>query len=344
MTARTAARRGFAVATLGCVLLGASPASAQAFLPPKGTAQVSMLFQSVTMRDHMLSDGGRTDPGPIDARSVLFDFTYSLTDRIALAISVPYVGSRFDGSHAPPAALHPGSLVDDGAWHSTMQDFRLGLRRGYLRGASGGDAVRGAHRPLPSIYLLGHAAIGRRIGELQAGVDVARALPQLVPGGPLIFVQARYSYGFAQRAPGLNVDHDRSNGELEVGAVVKNRLRVFAPSSGEYTHGGQAVQLTRDFPGDLNDEEFHHHDQSLLATRIDVGIGAQFTLSSRLELYGSITTTIAGRNGHSVDHAVSVGLSTTFSKAGQSAARGPAPSDPSSSNKTLAKCLCQKGR
>ena len=304
MTARTAARRGFAVAALGCAILGASPASGQAFLPAKGTTQVSMIFQSITMRDHMLTDGGRTHPGPIDARSVLFDFTYSFTDRMALAVSVPYVGSRFDPTNAPPAALHPGSLVDDGAWHSTMQDFRLGLRRGYMRGALAVTPFVELIVPSHRYTYWGHAAIGRRIGELQAGVDVARALPRLVPGGPLIFVQARYSYGFAQRAPGLNVGHDRSNGELEVGAAVKNRLRVFAMSSGEYTHGGQAVQLTRDFPRDLNDEEFHHHDQSLLATRIDVGGGAQFTLSSRLEVYGSIVTTIAGRNGHSVDHAV----------------------------------------
>src|SRR5207245_3534701 len=77
------------------------------------------------------------------------------------------------------------------------------------------------------------AAPRRHLREVQIETYVAKLLDPIVPGA---FIQARLSYGFTQRV--LDIGHNRSNADLEVGYFVNRTFRVFALGTGQLTHGG----------------------------------------------------------------------------------------------------------
>jgi hypothetical protein len=176
----------------------------------------------------------------------------------------------------------------------------------------------------------GHAAPGRRLAELQLGTYVGHVVTRGLPGA---FVQAKYSYGFSQEPLGRY--HDRSNLDGEIGYFVTPRLRVFGLTATQYTHGG--IVLTQNFPKDLTPAEFLHHDQLARADLVDIGAGAQFSVTRRLDIFGTCAKTTVGRNVHSLSRGISIGLSWGLGKSG--------PPDPLSeqTKHQLPKCLCQKG-
>jgi hypothetical protein len=93
----------------------------------RGEGSVTVTFQDNAVRQHVTSDGTPVNAGHIDAHNMLLDVTYGTTEKLALNISVPYVSARYKGQ-----APHPASILDDGDFHGTWQDFRLNLRYGLV--------------------------------------------------------------------------------------------------------------------------------------------------------------------------------------------------------------------
>jgi hypothetical protein len=61
-----------------------------------------------------------------------------------------------------------------------------------------------------------------------------------------------------------------------------------------------------------------------------------YTLTEKIDVFGSLIHTVAQRNGHALDHGLSVGLSWSFStKRAEDRAIA-------SSERSLVKCLCEK--
>ena len=173
-----------------------------------------------------------------------------------------------------------------------------------------------------------HAAAGQDLKLLQIGMSAAKLLDTVVPG---MFVQGRYAYGFSQTV--LDISHNRSNADLEVGYFVTPRLRLLALATSQYTHGGiDLVPNGKVVLGNL----YQYHDQVSRINFLDLGGGVTFALTDRIDVFGSLLRTVAARNGHAVDHGLSLGLSWGFStrRAGD---RAIAKAD-----RSLAKCLCEK--
>ena len=100
-------------------------AAAQAFLPGKGDAYVSVVYTNLYSNRHYLPVE-QVDLGEIDANTLLFDATYGLTDRVAISLGMPLVVSRYQGTR-PHQPLNP-ARIDDGHWHPTFQDVRFSVR------------------------------------------------------------------------------------------------------------------------------------------------------------------------------------------------------------------------
>ena len=324
------------LAVLLAVTTSAVPAQAQAWLPPQGEGTVSILFSDVLVKNHYFGtepfDGGR-----IRSESVLIDATYGVTDRIAINAAIPLVASEYTVTNSPFSAPHPQPLypgvnpLDDGRYHAVWQDFRFGVRynvvkkRGFALTPFVGSLV-----PSHGYEVFAHTAAGRDLNELQFGVSAAKVLESGLPG---VFLQATYSYGVVQQV--LDISHNRSMLSAEAGYFFTPKVRGIGLVSGQVTHGGIDAYPAIGF----DPIRFPVHDQITRDNFLTVGGGVAYAISEKIDLFGSVVHALAAaqRNGHQIDHGVTVGLTWSFSTR-RANARAIASAEDS-----LAKCLCEKG-
>jgi hypothetical protein len=315
----------------------ASPARAQAWLPAQGEGSVSVLFQDMLVKNHYFGtepfDGGR-----IRSESMVLDVTYGVTDRVAISAALPLVASKFTGDPVSPfAAPHPQPLypgvnpLDDGSYHALLQDFRFNVRYNLVK--TRGFALTpfiGSIVPSHDYEVFAHAAPGRDLNELSFGLSAAKVFESRVPG---VFLQVTYFYGVAQQI--LNIPHNHSNASLEVGYFVTPKLRVIGLSSGQITHGGIDGTPALGFDPVL----FPVHDQITHDNYLDLGGGFAYSMSDKIDLFGSLihAMSFAQRNGHQMDHGLTVGLSWTF------ATSRAHDRTIASTEGALARCVCEKG-
>jgi hypothetical protein len=323
------------------LVLPAHSVLAQAWLPPQGEGSISLLYQDVLIKDHYFTTTP-IDRGHIQGNTLLADLTYGVTDRFAVTVSIPWVTSAYTGNFPHPlasdllAGVSPARAnpIDNGTYHSTFQDFHFDVRYNVTKRGVVLTPFVGSIVPSHDYAYFAHAAAGRDLSEIQVGFFASKLLDSLVPG---LFVQGRYSYGFTEQV--LDISHNRSNMDFEVGYFVAPRLRVLALTTGQVTHGGidlapPACQTCPIPP--LPALLLAHHDQISRDNLLNLGGGVSYALGERIDLFGSMIHTVAARNGHAIDQGLSFGLSWSFSTA-RAHQRSIASSD-----RSLAKCLCEK--
>jgi hypothetical protein len=323
----------------------AAGAAAQAFVPDRGEGAVTVMYQSGLVTRHLQLHTSQ-DAGRIESAGFLTDFSLGLGHKLAVSFGLPYIGSRYTGTK--PHALLPEEepllpnfkTLDDGNFHSTLQDVRVELRYG-LRwaGLSVAPFVTGII-PSHDYQSFSHAAAGRHLRELQVGVYAARVLDPWLPGG---FFQAGYTHGFEQTI--IDIPRQRSILTFEGGYFATSKLRVFGEGAWQVTHGGVDVVVSprADFVG----LEFIHHDQIMRTNMLDLGGGAAWTLSDRVDIIGSFTRTVWGINGHAQSGVLTVGMSYGIgSNKRRAASAASGGSDtmvchvPDSQEGRLEKCVC----
>lgn len=334
------------------LLAAGSPAAAQPWVAPKGEGAISFAFQNIAVENHLAQKEERSG-GNIDTFGLLADVTYGLTDRIAVDFSVPYLSSRYRLVRPDGPPPHAGSNRDDGNYHGTFGDARFALRYNLTRRGAVITPYVGSSVPSHDYVFYAHTAPGMRLREYQVGVYAGKLVEQ-VPG---LFVSARYGYGFAQRA--LDIKHDRSSLDLEVGYFVSPQWRAFGMAGGQYTHGGV------DFPPNggvkaLPLEQQPVHDQIQKVHYLKAGGGMAYSITDSIDVFGSVAGQVTGRNGHQMKRGITVGVSWGFTLRGQqagdvlssaaAAARRPARTKTTAGTtsggrkeRTLLRCICQKG-
>jgi hypothetical protein len=116
------------------LLLLLSPSlPAQAWLSPQGDGTVSVLYQNGIT--HLHAYGDRTkDRGPTYFDGAVFSSDYSLTDRLAVSVSLPFIEAKYAGSF--PHVLVRGdssTAVAIGQWRFSWRIPRLSPERGLRR-------------------------------------------------------------------------------------------------------------------------------------------------------------------------------------------------------------------
>jgi len=309
-------------------------ATAQAFVPPRGDGAVAILYQNQFVDQHSLDDGSRIDRGATRTQIIAVDLTYGVTDRLAVNASLPFIASHYLGVFPHKAAqFGRDSAIDVGGYHGTFQDLRVDVRYNAIN--PGGAVVTpylSAVAPSHYYDYFGHGAAGRRIAELQMGAYIGRTLDRLLPGA---FVQARYGYGIPQSVAGVR-DY-RSLMDGEIGYFLRPSLRVFGVVTGQVSHGGVRF-VAPDFFNYLSADGKIHHDRISRVNALNVGGGAQLSLSPTIDVFGSIMHTESMTNGHVLKYGVTAGFSWSFH-------RGPQRVGALASRRgALVKCLCQKGQ
>lgn len=318
---RPMSRVGVRVAVWLAMLGAAAPAQAQAWLPNKGEGAVSVLFTNALSREHLLPDK-RYDLGHIDSNTMLFDVTYGMSDRVAVSVGLPVVVSRYRGSFP-----HRPITLDDGAWHTTAQDFRFNVRYNAVRGRVMVTPFVGLDLPSHEYEYYAHSAPGRRLKEVHGGVAVGRLFADLG-----LVIQGRYSLAFSEGV--LDLPRRYSLASLEGAYFVTPAVRLIAMTAGRIGHTG--INLYPDSGRVLSAEVFHHHDQVSREAYLNVGGGAAVAINDTVDLFGSFTTTMTGRNTHAVNRGVSLGMAWSFGRSDENALIARAAKEG-----TPVDCLCR---
>jgi hypothetical protein len=277
------------------------------------------------------------DSGHIYSRNLIFELTYGLSDKIAIGVGLPWVATRYAGNAPHPLADFSGPQpVDDGTWHSTAQDFRFDVRYNVTRNlAHAGIVVTpfvGSIMPSHDYTYFAHAGFGRDLRETQLGASAAKLFERGVPG---LLIQARYAYGFVERA--ADISHNRSMASLEAAYFATPKLRLLALSSGQLTYGGIDFYGATVSRALLTTDQFIHHDQIVRENILALGGGLSYSITESLDVFGSLLHTVAQRNGHELNRGLSLGVSWSFTTRHAARATGTAAEN------SLVRCLCEKG-
>jgi len=314
------------------VLAGAELARAQAFMPPKGEGTVSLVAQDALVRKHLVNFTAY-DRGHMRWQSLIVDATYGVSDRVAVSVSVPYVRSKYYGPF--PHQRRPDDpdyrvSPDDGAYHSTLQDFHFAVRYGLKRDGLMITPYAGTIQPSHDYEYFAHSAVGRNLRQLEVGTYVARVLDPILPGA---FVQARIAQAFLPSV--LDIGRSQTHLDVEWGYFVTPSVRVYGLSAGQVTHGGVDISpASRDWPYPL----WSHHDQIGRENFLNLGAGAAVDLSDSIAVFGTGLRTVGGRNTHAMDYSFSLGVTYTFRQGDMMRAMGMAGHNHQANS--LKKCRC----
>lgn len=177
---------------------------AQAWLSPKGEGTYSVLYQYGFDRYHGLSKGEAVDRGHISLQTLLTDVDYSLTERLAVRVSMPFINSKYSGADGHRVIRDkPETLVklDDGDYHGSIQDFRVEARYNISRKGLMITPLFQVILPSHSYPTLSHAAVGTAQREYRTGVNIGRRLNPILPKA---YVQARYAFGVVERVANIS--------------------------------------------------------------------------------------------------------------------------------------------
>ncbi|HEY5610046.1 MAG TPA: hypothetical protein VIL97_02465 [Thermoanaerobaculia bacterium] len=270
-----------------------APILSQAWIAPKGETSVSLTFQQSDFPGHLTDSGDELAILDSDSRTALFEIDYSVSDRFALSVGIPSVATR-NGRDESPVAGRSG--VDDGQWHSTLQDWRLSARYNVLA-----DPV--VLTPFIRVVIPSHdyqtraeAAPGRNLHEVIAGFEAGRLLSSL----PSAYVHGRLSYAFVEELAGISTD--RVNGDLSMGYFVTPALSLSVSGGFQNTNGGLRDTYLFDADGfknpDVPDELFFEHDRLLADDHVRAGVGASYALGRSWSLSAGYATIVSGSNSH----------------------------------------------
>lgn len=324
-------------AALG-VICSASVASAQAWVPEKGAGSISLAAQQVNVKKHY-SGTTLTDAGHINTAVVLADMTYAVTDKFAVDLAVPFVVTKYSGLKP-----HPGTNIDDGAYHNSLTDFRMSIRYNLTRKGAVITPYLGSVVPSHDYPFYGHSAFGEQLNELQVGTFIAKLFTSGVPG---MFVSSRIAYGLVEKVQ--DISHNRGMADLELGYFVTPSFRAFAIANAQKTYGGIDFPLTGQ--AGLAPELRPVHDVIQRVNFLNAGGGMAYSITDSFDVFGSFLREVAGRNGHVLNRGVTLGASWSFNGRAQrnaSAAVAGAPSSKEYARMTtkregsLGRCICQK--
>jgi hypothetical protein len=315
------------VVCLAAVLTGllAAPAAvlAQAWVPEKGDVTVSLAVQELNVKKHF-SGTQSIDAGHINTVVFLTDATYGLTNKLAVDLAVPFVSTAYAG-----ARPHPGTDIDNGEIHSSFTDLRFSVRYNLKRDGVVITPYAGSITPSHDYAYYGHAAFGEQLRELQVGAFVAKLFKSGVPG---LFVSGRAAYGFVEKVQ--DISHNRSMGDLEVGYFFTPSFRAFGMTSGQFTHGGIDFPINGQAGLPLALRPVHDVIQKV--HYLNAGGGFAYSLNDSVDLFGSFTRQVAGRNGHVLNRGITFGASWSISR------RPKADATVTAREGSLGRCICQR--
>jgi len=298
-----------------------------------------VLYQYGFDRLHVFADGRTKDRGHTFLNGVLLDADFSLTGKLAVRVSLPYISGKYVGTNGHTLVRgRPETAValDNGSFHGSLQDFRFDVRYSLSQGALKVVPFVQAILPSHQYATLGHAAVGMNVREYRVGVNLGRSLDPILPKA---FVQGRYAFGFSQEVAEVAIK--RSYAEFQLGYFLTRRLSLQGAAVLAYSHNGNLNDYNL-FPNNLTDEQWLNHDRISRAKLLDLGANIGYSFNRSTSVVVGVGHSVWGANTHLRTVVVSVG----FVKAFGTRLASDSPSKTAllpQANKALV-CTCAKSR
>jgi hypothetical protein len=311
---------------------------AQAWLNPRDQGTVSLLYQYGFDRYHAMSQGEAVDRGHTSLQALMLDVDYSLTDKLAVRLAMPFIEGRYTGPQ--PHLLvrgQPDTVValDDGRYHGGLQDFRFDVRYNVSRKKLMVTPFFQASVPSHGYATLGHGAVGTDQREYRTGVNFGR---QLDPWLPRAYVQGRYAFGMVQQV--ANVAPKRSYAEFQFGYVLNRHLSLQVSTVWTHSHNGVRF-INGLFPNNLTDEQYLNHDRISRLSLLDVGASASYGITRKTNVFIGWGRSVSGTNTHLRAIVLTAGVTKTFTARSH---EEKVSALPSTESKKVLVCTCAKSK
>ena len=299
-----------AVRVLSLLLAISLSSLAQAWLSPKGDGVVTVLYQNDIERLHSFSDGRTKDRGHTYLDAVFVNTDLSLTDKIAVSVSMPFIAGKYVGPF--PHMLVRGDpstavALDDGNYHGGFQDFRLNVRYALSQRDLKIAPFFQATMPTNSYATLGHAAVGFNESEYRVGVSVGRRLNPILPKA---FVQGQYAFGMSP-VVAANIAPKRSYAELQFGYLLSRRITLQGSSVLIWSHNGIDFDYNL-FPNNLTEEQYLNHDRIARGKLLDSSGSIAYQVNRSTNFFVSVGHSFYGTNAHLRYVVTTVGFTKAF--------------------------------
>jgi hypothetical protein len=291
----------------------ANSASAQAWLPPQGSGSISLSYQRIDNTGHFRTNGFLAERGLSLDMGLYIEGEYSLTNRLSVAVGLPYVFAKYNGvAFLPPIPYLPRDQCH--CWHAGWQDWGVAARYNVIH------AVNGAFALTPSVAVgvpshnydfRGESVLGRDLKEVRIGVDAGQRLDMISPN---LLVEGHYSYAFVERV--IDIPNNRSNAGVETTYLLFHRkLAPRGIASWQRTHGGLRLgsppPASLVLPGEVNTpERVFQHDRLLRDNYFHAGGSFSYSFP-RMDVFASYHAFVSGTDSHA-GRALTLGVSWPF--------------------------------
>ena len=300
MSRRTSHIVSMIVLPVFLVMFSCSTTRAQAWVPEKGQASISVYYAHGDQGDHLLSedliDGGvnygkKIHSGDMQSHTVIVGLEYGISNRLALSASIPATVSRYDSTNYifPPHILPDGSTIDDGVYRGGFQDFRFEAR--YMSVVSPLVITPFMAVVIPSHHYItfGHNAIGRDLKELHVGLYLGKLLTFISNN---LYTQAGYDFAYVEKIGDISAN--RSAVDFTLGYFVTPTVTVSTTMSYLKSHGG-IDWVTSDI---LDIASYVNHDRHAAKNYLNLDGSVSVDINDALSFFVSYTSTLWGTNIH----------------------------------------------
>ena len=277
----------------------------------KGDASLTLEYQYVRTGDFD-SDLGRLDLGKMDTHVILLSGDYALNERWTVYASLPYVQRRYTGdaphdavaeftNFAPPDL----TFIDDGSYQKGFQDFYAGVQYLAMDGPLTVTPYISYGNPTNSYHIYGWSALGRGIWHLPVGATIG-----YTPYFSDWNFNADIAYVFTEKTLGVDISHWLIYADARYYFTPRFSAKIFLTIKKSFNG--------LDFPDGFIDPPYdselgYLHDRVLKHGYTNAGIGFNWFLSDRYELFGNTFTMVNPDQTNDIEYAVTIGLTRYFS-------------------------------
>jgi hypothetical protein len=275
--------------------------------PTERRGEIDITYQYSEEQNLQTSNGEILSP-VLTTQSLDFFVRYALKERWTIEGGLPVIGRHRAGDGTDPSAVahnplwvippHPeAEFVDDGHYHTFVQDLRLAARYLLFRDPVIVEPYLMLGLPASDYPILGAATPSEHVSRQEIGSTFAYRPPFLN-----WFFSLELGYQYVEKTLGVNKNATRVDAEVVYFANPRIAVKLFVSSK-----NGHGIEP----PTPSKTEFWYHHDQMIRHNYINAGLGVDWSWSERnvvsvswiqmvhaediLHLRGALSATLARR-------------------------------------------------